>query len=250
MPWPLPESDDELLKLAKGYPYATPGHSYIYRADAIMPLDGTRGDVFEGRTPVIAHGSNRSPQQLQRKFGDWPVAESEIPVSRAWLRDYDVVYSAHVTRYGAIATNLQKRHGTRVELYVTWLDERQLSRMHETEIGSEIYEYGRLSGIDLALEEGPSSLIDEATTYLSRRGCLAREARPIALAASAGDGRHPVMAQEEVLSYVRDRFRPDRPLDAHILETIRNASSRQELIEEMMTVAVPPHAPHFEKSFS
>jgi hypothetical protein len=83
--------------------------------------------------------------------------------------------------------------------------------------------------------------------YVSRRGCLADDGRPVALAASAGEGRHPAMAQEEALAFVRDRFRPGRSLDAHILETIREPSKREVLIEEMMARAVAPQVPHFEK---
>ena len=111
---------------------------------------------------MIAHGSNRSPEQLQRKFADLPVAETSIPVTRAWLADHDVVYSAHVTQYGAIAANLRSTPGTTVEIYVTWLSEPQLNRMHETELGGENYAYGRLSGIDLKIEAGPAALLDEA----------------------------------------------------------------------------------------
>ena len=75
----------------------------------------------------------------------------------------------------------------------------------------------------------------------------ADDGRPVALAASAGEGRHPAMAQEEALAFVRDRFRPGRSLDAHILETIREPSKREVLIEEMMARAVAPQVPHFEK---
>ena len=245
MPWPLPDGDDELLRLAKGYPYATPGHSYLYRSDAVVPLEAANGEVFAGRVPVVAHGSNRSPHQIHRKFGTWSPDESEIPVSRAWLSDYDVVYSAHVTRYGSIAANLQHKEGARVELYVTWLDDRQLTRMHETEMGGKTYDYGHLTGVTLELEEGPAPQVGEVSVYLSRRGCLSRDDRPVALAASAGNGRHPALAQEDILSFVRDRFRPEKDLDLHILETIRETSARKRLIEEMMAAAVPPNAPHF-----
>ncbi len=247
MPWPLPESDDELLRLAKGYPFHAPGRSYFYTSEAVMPLETSDGRDFEGRVPVIAHGSNRSPQQLERKFGTWPVEASRIPVTRAWLANYDVVYSAHVTRYGSVAANLQHAPGARVELYVTWLDETQVERMHATELGSETYHYGRLTAVELSVEGHPDGILDWAMVYLSRRGCLAQEGRPVALAASDGEGRHPTMAQEEALAFVRDRFRPGRGLDEHILETIREPVKRQALIEEMTIQAVAPRVPNFER---
>ena len=127
MPWELPDSEAALLDLARCYPYCRPGACYLFRAGEArtLPEAVARAELFAERTPVIAHGSNRSPRQLARKFG----AAAEIPVSRAWLGDYDVVYSAHITQYGAVASTLQYRPGTRVRLAVNWLDQAQLARM-------------------------------------------------------------------------------------------------------------------------
>ncbi len=119
MSWSLPERDEERLALAKSYPFPTPGGSYLFRAGAARPLapGSAQAALFADRRPVIGHGSNPSPEQLPRKFGE----RAEIPVSRAWLSDYDVVYSAHVTHYGSIAANLQHTPGARAEVYVNWL---------------------------------------------------------------------------------------------------------------------------------
>ena len=40
MPWTLPETDDALLRLAKGYPYAAPAGSYLYRDGTSEALGG------------------------------------------------------------------------------------------------------------------------------------------------------------------------------------------------------------------
>src|SRR3546814_20218599 len=81
MPWALPETDDALLRLAKGYPYAAPAGSYLYRDGASKPLEGSLDpDLMAGRVPVIAPGSNRAPEQLHRKFGHLAGAASAIPV--------------------------------------------------------------------------------------------------------------------------------------------------------------------------
>ena len=85
--------------------------------------------------PVIAHGSNRSPDQLRRKFDYLSGAASEIPVTRARLRDHDVVYSAHVTQYGSMAANLQYLPGVEVEIFVTWLTPPQLPAHARYRIG-------------------------------------------------------------------------------------------------------------------
>ncbi len=244
MSWTLPATDRELLALAKTYPFEAPPSSYLFRDGAAEPLAaGTAQDaLFAGRAPVVAHGSNRSPAHLRRKYGK----TAEIPVSRAWLADYDVVYSAHVTQYGAIGANLQHTPGARVEVFVNWLDEVQLDRMHATELGGERYRYGWLAAISLTLEAGPAAEIDAAAVYLSTQGCLAEGLAPIGLAAIAAEGRpHGALRQEEVLGLVRDRHRPERPLDAHILETIHDPAERQALIDEMQLHAVPAAAPHF-----
>ena len=241
----MPRSDDKRLALAKGYPFDAPGFSYLFVDGGHRPLPagGLPGGLFDGRVPVIAHGSNRAPAQLARKYGNG----ARIPVSRAWLGDYDVVYSAHVTQYGAIAANLQHAPGVKAEVYVNWLSEDQLARMHETELGGENYFYGRLAGISLALEAGPTAELSEAFVYLSTRGCLPDGAGPLGLAAVASLGRpHGALHQEDAIALVRDRHRPGRELDAHILETISNAQGRKALIAEMQQNAVPAEAPHFE----
>ncbi len=245
MSWPLPERDEERLALAKSYPFPTPGGSYLFRAGAAGPLapGSAQAALFADRLPVIGHGSNRSPEQLRRKFG----ARAEIPVSRAWLSDYDVVYSAHVTQYGSIAANLQHTPGARAEVYVNWLTEGQLRRMHETELGGENYYYGRLGGVSLALEAGPAAELSEAHVYLSTRSCLPDGAGPLGLAAVASEGRpHRALRQDQAIALVRDRHRPERGLDEHILATIRFPKDRKSLIAEMQTDAVPAEAPHFE----
>jgi hypothetical protein len=244
VPWNLPESDGELVKLAKGYPYPAPGGSYVFGDGVARPLTGDAcvPALFDGRTPVIGHGSNRSPEQLARKFG----SAATIPVSRAWLDDYDVVYSAHMTRYGAIAANLQHAPGTRVEVWVAWLTGDQLAFMHRTELGAEIYRYGSLRDAGIALEAGPSDRLEAAGVYLSTYGYLTQDGAPIPLAAVAAEGRAgPGLPQEAALALVRDRYRPGRQLEELILAKIRDPARRKALIAEMRAQAEPPHAPHF-----
>ncbi len=259
MSWPLPENDDELLALATGYPFQAPGFSYIYRDGDITPLSGSATSVsgsaslstsvagqLKGRHPVIAHGSNRAPAQLHRKYGHLNGRASEIPVTRVLLSDYDVVYSAHVTQYGAIAANLQHAPGAVVEVYVTWLDDAQLLRMHDTELGGENYYYGRLDNIRLAFADLSLADLSAAFVYLSTRGCLAQDGQAIGLeAVPARERPHRALGQREVLEFVRGRYRPERDLDAHALHTIRDPHFRRALVFEMEQDSVAAAAPHF-----
>jgi hypothetical protein len=245
MPWELPDSEAALLDLARCYPYCRPGACYLFRAGEARPLPEAvaRAELFAERTPVIAHGSNRSPRQLARKFG----AAAEIPVSRAWLGDYDVVYSAHMTRYGAIAANLCHAPGTRVEVWVNWLDETQLARMHETELGAEIYCYGFLEGVSLAPDSGPQDGLSAVGVYLSTAGYLPLDGRPIALAAVPAENRRmESLTQRQALALVRQRHRNGRELDELVLAKIRDPSRRRALIAELRAAALPTEAPHFQ----
>lgn len=243
MPWKLPDGELELLALAKGYPYPAPETSYLFVNGEAQPLESVGPVDYGQRVPVLAHGSNRSPHQLRRKFGD----AAEIPVSFAWLADYDVVYSAHITQYGAVASTLQHLPGTRARLAVNWLDRRQLARMHETE-GPSNYAFGRLAGIELVLEHGPESRRSEVFVYLGRNGCLDLDEGPVGLSAVTAEGRaHRHHHQPDALDLVRERHRPDLVLDHMILEAVRRPERRLALTGEMKARAVPVNAPHFEE---
>ena len=249
MPWALPETDDALLRLAKGYPYAAPGGSYLYRDGDTQPLTGPLDRALTaGRVPVIAHGSNRAPEQVHRKFGHLTGEDSVIPVTRAQLHDHDVVFSAHMTRYGSVSATLHEAPGTRVEIYVTWLTEHQVERMHETEIGAGNYGYGRIGGLSLAIEQGPA--LDEAFVYLSVHGCLAdpdKPAAPLALAAVPAEDRvHRAVGQEDALAVLHRQHHPELDFDAMILSNIKNLEQRRRLVDALQATAVPWSVPGFE----
>jgi len=57
-------------------------------------------------TPVLAYGSNASVQQLRREFSGFTTF-TFIPVIKAKLYNFGVVYSAHFSAYGAVPLTLQ-----------------------------------------------------------------------------------------------------------------------------------------------
>ena len=236
MPWALPEDSAGRLALATGYPYDAPHSSYLFRNGDTAPLSEAR---FDGRRPILAHGSNRAPEQLRRKYGDG----SEIPVTYAWLADYDVVFAAHLTRYGAIASTLHHAPGCRVRIAVTWLSEAQETRMHETE-GPE-YIFGALSGLRLDFETGPLARLTTAWGYLCRRGALPEAGKPLGLAAVSAEGRgHRSGQQTEALALAHgaESFGPD--LHPTILDAIAAPAERQRHQERLRDSALPMAAPH------
>ena len=241
MPWKLPEEPEALLALAKTYPFPAPAQSYLLRSGKLAPIEEAD---FAERIPLIGHGSNRSPEQLTRKFTLPETPDWEIPVTFAWLHDYDVVYSAHVTQYGAVASTLIHAPGCRVRIALNWLNESQVERMHATE--GRNYPFGRLEGVSVEIEGGPAPSFDGPYVYNSRHGALGQDGKPVGLAAVEAQGRsHATLEQEAVQSYVRDRYHAGEEIDAYILANIRDAERRQGLIARMAVHAVAAEVPHF-----
>ena len=135
----------KILKRALGYPYSFPDRDFVLSNGDIQDLEDD--SILSGRKPVLAVGSNRSPEQLLRKFG----SDNLVPVTHAELSDYDVVYSAHIASYGSIPATLNASPGTIVNVCLTWLSSPQLSRMHETESLGVSYVYLESKKLDIKL---------------------------------------------------------------------------------------------------
>jgi hypothetical protein len=239
--WTLPDTVSARLRLALDYPYAAPAQSFTFQDGGVAPFDGAE---LPGRTPVIAHGSNRAPGQLARKFAGFVGAAGRIPVSYVWLHDYDVVYSAHVTTYGAIASTLHHVPGVRVRVAVTWLDPPQLARMHETE-GN--YTFGRLAGATVRPEAGVRDLGAGLGMYQSDHGCLLDGGHPVGLAAVAAEGRpHAARTQGQVLDTLRRRLAPERAFEPFVLDAVDDPALRRARIAALAEQSGPTQVPHFQ----
>lgn len=232
--WAVPRDRAERLALATSYPFAIPEDSYLYLDGAARPLPGDAD--LRGRTPVLAVGSNQSPDQLARKFAHMP-GPVRVPVTRCRLEGFDVVYATHITRYGAIPGNLHPAPGARVRLSVTWLDPEQLEVMHETELTGENYVFGRLEGAALRLENGQG--LAEVLAYVSLNGALNCDGRPAGLAALAAEGRpHPAIAQTEALALLHARAGGAIPLEEMIIAAIEHPAERRRLTGIMRRDAI------------
>ena len=94
-PMYVPPSALDPVERAMSYPYAIPDCSFVFDKAGWRPAAIDAALTID-RHPVIACGSNRSPDQLARKYFDFGAVT--IPVQRAWLAEFDVVYAAHITR--------------------------------------------------------------------------------------------------------------------------------------------------------
>jgi len=210
---------------AKSYPFEIPDHSYVLGKEGWSAL-APGGHETDGRHAVIASGSNASPERLREKYQKHEhLLDQPVYVTRATLHDFDAVYSAHFSSYGSIPSTLAHAPGAQSNVFVTWLTDGQLDRMHETEAVGMNYDYTRLHGINLTLESGPT--LDTAHAYLSCRGCLNRDGRPVPLAELSTRGRTwTPMSQSEVLDYARSLIEPHEDSDKFIEAGINSPALR------------------------
>jgi hypothetical protein len=120
--------DLDRIRHAKSYPFPAPSHCFEYEAGAWRRLDDHSFDR-NGRAPVLAAGSNQSSEQLIRKYGHMADI-GIIPAQRGRLADFDCVYAAYMSSYGSVPATFQRSPGTVVTVFVLWLTEAQLVRMH------------------------------------------------------------------------------------------------------------------------
>ena len=275
-PWWTQHSDAELVALATGYPYSTPDASYIFiRGQAFELVDWTDDPLRDGRvrcpdgeiesvgrlfathgiskapplnerTPVLAYGSNAAPSQLARKYRR--MSNSVIPVLRADVDDIDVVYSAHISRYGAIPATLAGSSGTTLHSFLTWLSDEELAVMHASELGQPKpvpgnpvpgnYAFGELQGTtissDVALDDRP------VYAYLSRFGALGLRDKPLALAAVTAMRRaFTPLTKMDILESVRDLLAPAHDVETFILSAIREDADRLDWSRRLRETSIP-----------
>jgi hypothetical protein len=195
----------EILKRALGYPYERPAGSFRLVEGRVEALDPSARRPHlpaesRERTPLIAYGANASPQALRRKLGP----RASIAAVRAELSGFAVVYSAHVSPYGAVPSTLVPDSGTKVDVHVLWADSEQLPLLSATEPN---YELTRLEGVELIPELGPPSL-PAADAYVSRHGPLLLDGAPVPLGA---------MSQPELQELVRSHLAPEASLEEFVL---------------------------------
>ncbi len=235
-------SRTEKLSRAYGYPYPAPGHDYVFRDGRVDRLSDDA--TLTGRQPVIAVGSNRAPEQLQRKFEGH--SDCTIPVTWAWMHGYDVVYCAHLAGYGSVPATLHGSLGTEVRVAVTWLTESQLLRMHETENVGASYVYGTFDPDAVALGDGRPAM--RAGCYITKRGALALDGAPVALAEVEARGRRfKSLPQSEKLALLHDMFGDHPEEAAWVLSLLgeENAPRRADLTERLSETTMLFEDPRF-----
>ncbi len=229
-----------MLDRALNYPYAPIEADFLFTSGGIIELEDD--SFLNNRKAVLAVGSNRSPQQLLRKFGK----NETIPVTKAKLRNYDVFYSAHIASYGSIPAVLGRSDGTLVDVSVTWLLPHQLERMHETEALGKSYDYGESSSLQLDLGNDRSA--ESIGCYLGRNGCANFEGSPIALKeVNALDRKFISADQKTILTHFYDLNCESESFEQWLVKIIKDHNFRAQVSEEMASSAIKNVLSDFEE---
>src|SRR4051794_30143021 len=156
------------------YPYAVPARPFVQQGH--RTLDPEEVDIDRAqRSRLLVYGSNASPEALARKLA---LSSDPVLVEPAWLHDFDVVYSAHFSPYGAVPATLQGSPGTTVRVAVIHLPPEQLRLVSATEPN---YELTSFSTATCKLPDGET--VTQLSAYLSRHGCLLADGDEVALVA-------------------------------------------------------------------
>ena len=228
-----------MLDRALNYPYAPIEADFLFTSGSIIELEDD--SFLNNRKAVLAVGSNRSPQQLLRKFGK----NETIPVTKAKL-NYDVFYSAHIASYGSIPAVLGRSNGTLVDVSVTWLLPHQLERMHETEALGKSYDYGESSSLQLDLGNDRSA--ESIGCYLGRNGCANFEGSPIVLKEVNALNRKFISAdQKTILAHFYDLNCESESFEQWLVKIIKDHNFRAQVSEEMASSAIKNVLSDFEE---
>jgi hypothetical protein len=201
-----PEEMAAILRRALTYPYAPPERSYLYRDGVAEELPDGAPDLT-GRTPLLSYGANAAPESLARKLASLPGVE--LPVVRAELEGFDVVYSAHVSPYGAVPATVVESPGTVAPVFVTHPTPEQRALLAASELNYDLVEVGGMEA------------------FRSRHGQLMLEGTAIALTAVRSRGRTlPELDQPAVLERVRAHIEPELTLEEFVRACLERGGMR------------------------
>jgi hypothetical protein len=178
----------------------------------VAPDPAPRADVdaaiAAGAVGVVAYGSNASPIVLARKLGGR--AAAAVLATPVVLADTDVVFSAHVSRHGAIPATIVPWPGAEVDAWLLAVPAGAIDALDATEPN-----YVR------------EDLAPAQSAYVSRHGPLRIGGQPVALADVPARGRTlRALTEEEMLEQVRERLASNITPDLFVLAQIADASIR------------------------
>ncbi len=191
------EFSDEAYATALGYPWPRPPSSFLLDGEDVEQLAGWDASLTHDRWPLLAFGSNGSPETLNRKFGHLESEQRRLAVLAGDLHDFDVGAAAHPTAYASFPATLFISPGTALRASVLWVTPEQLTALTWTEVS---YHLGRLRDIRFEPDVSSAPVVTSALAYSSRWGSHSVDGEVVALAAlQATDRSALAFTQEELL---------------------------------------------------
>jgi hypothetical protein len=208
---------EEVVRRALAYPYDPPAGSFVQVGERTLPVPPEAIDVA-GRRALLAYGANASPEALTRKLAHLP--PRPIAVLRVALSGWDVVYSAHVTRYGSVPAAVVPSPGTVASVHLVFPDDEQLEAIAMTE--GQNYRLEQLAGFGAELEIGGEAPA-EIDAFIGVHGPLLLDGSPVALAAIPATGRtFPALSTPEMIDRVRATIHPELSLTEFVLHHVKH----------------------------
>ncbi|KPB04916.1 hypothetical protein [Bacillus sp. CHD6a] len=93
---------------------------------------------LQSKVPVVAYGSNVCLAQLQYKFRLRPEEEDFMLCLKGAVTDSDIVYAPFLAPYGSLPAVIAPVEGAVCEVWLTFMDKKQLELINSTEKGYEL----------------------------------------------------------------------------------------------------------------
>ncbi len=212
---------EELVHRALAYPYDPPAGSFVQVGDRTLPVPPEEIEI-DGRRALLAYGANASPEALTRKLAH--LEPRPIPVLRVALSGWDVVYSAHITRYASVPAAVVPSPGTVASVHLVFPDDEQLAALAATEGQN----YGLEQLADFAAEyEIGGEEPREIDAFISVHGPALLDGSPVALAAiPARDRAFPELTTPQMIDRVRAVLHPDLSVPEFIQRYVERGGLR------------------------
>lgn len=153
------------------YPGAWPRDSGLLDGERLLPPERL---TYADRVPVLTVGSNACPGQLRHKMAESGII-TPVPMTRTRVTGVDIGVSAHVSRMGYVSHSPVRAPGAVRDLFVIWLDARQLAVIDASEgaprpDGNFHRVWLPAPDVRIALADG--SALPGAYAYVNRHGVL------------------------------------------------------------------------------
>jgi hypothetical protein len=215
-----------------------PAESILAVGSALFRV--ARFSPSEDLVPILASGSNASPEQLLRKFPNQP-RQGAIIVLRGWVQNAAPVYAAHYSRYGSVSTTFAPAPGAVAQVFCVFLPKENLHAMHRSEgLGKN---YGFYVSERPVFSLAPRGEKIRVFTYLSLRGALAHGGAYVQPKANIARGFDALpLSQKDAQLLVQSKLASSAPIESFILENIESQKTREARIETLKREHSIPHA--------